>query len=133
MIGLDTNILVRYFAHDDPRQTPIAVRLVDEQLDRHRPGHVSIVTLAELVWVLRSGYDAERELIVEIVGHMLADPRFAIQHPREVWMALDAYRTSAVDFGDALIAALDRAAGSEATVTFDRGASRLPGVRLLSR
>lgn len=132
MIGLDTNILVRYFTHDEPWQTPIAQRLVDEQLDRHRPGHVCVVTLAELVWVLRSGYDAEREVIVAIVEHLLSDPRFSLQHAHEVWTALDVYRSSAVDFADALIAALDRGAGCEQTVTFDRAAGRLPGVHVLS-
>lgn len=132
MIGLDTNILVRYFAHDDPQQTPLAQRLVDEQLDRAHPGHVSVVTLAELVWVLRSVYDAERTTVVNIVNHLLADARFVVQHHLSVWAALDAYRNASIDFGDALIAALDREAGCLETLTFDRGAARIDGVRLLN-
>lgn len=85
MIGLDTNVLVRYFTHDDPRQTPIALRLVDEQLDRHRPGHVCIATLAELVWVLRSGYGAEREVIDWIVrGGAMVVTTPALDSVREV-------------------------------------------------
>lgn len=132
MIGLDTNILVRYFTHDDPRQTPVALQIVNQQLNAHRPGHVSVVTMAELAWVLRSGYDAARDDIVQIFDHLLADPRFAIERRHAVWAALDLYRVSAVDFGDGLIAALDREAGCSETLTFDRRAARLTGMRLLT-
>ena len=95
MIGLDTNILVRYFTHDDPRQTPLARRLIDEQLDHRHPGHVSIVTLAELVWVLRSSYGASKGTVI-------------------------------------VIAALDRGAGCTETLTFDRRAARIEGLRHLN-
>lgn len=132
MTGLDTNILVRYFTHDDARQTALAVRLVDEQLDPTHPGHVSLVTLAELVWLLRTGYGAERETVVGIVNRLLADARFVMQESSSVWAALDAYRNAPIDFGDALIAALNRDAGCLETLTFDRGAARISGVRLLS-
>jgi predicted nucleic-acid-binding protein len=132
LIGLDTNILVRYFTHDDARQTPLAIRLVDEQLDPAQPGHVSLVTLVELVWVLRTGYGAERETVADIVNRLLADARFVMQEPSSVWAALDAYLNAPVDFADALIAALDRDAGCIETLTFDRGAARISGVRLLS-
>ena len=132
MIGLDTDILVRYFTHDDARQTSLALRLVDEQLDPTRPGHISLVTLAELVWVLRTVYGAERETVIDIVSRLLGDARFVTQASSCVWAALDAYRNAPIDFGDALIAALNRDAGCLETLTFDRGAARIAGVRLLN-
>jgi len=132
LIGLDTNILVRYFTHDDARQTPLALRLVDEQLDPAHPGHISLVTLAELVWVLRTVYGAERETVIDIVSRLLGDARFVTQASSSVWAALDAYRNAPIDFGDALIAALNRDAGCLETLTFDRGAARISGVRLLN-
>lgn len=132
MIGLDTNVLVRYFVQDDARQSALAARLVERQLDRAAPGHVSLVALAELVWVMRTRYQASRELVVDIVSRLLGDDRFVVQASSQVWAALDAYRNSVIDFGDTLIAALDRAAGCAHTVSFDRRASRLPGIVMLS-
>lgn len=131
MIGLDTSVLVRYFTHDDARQSPLAVRLIERQLDARQPGHVSLVALAELVWVLRTRYDAAKETVAEIVAHLLADQRFVVQEASAVWAALDGYRHAAIDFGDALIAALDRTQGCSHTVTFDRGAARIEGMTLL--
>ncbi|HCX34201.1 MAG TPA: VapC toxin family PIN domain ribonuclease [Rhodocyclaceae bacterium] len=131
MIGLDTNVLVRYFTHDDTRQSPLAVRLIERQLDARQPGHVSLVGLAELVWVLRTRYDATEETVAEIVAHLLADDRFVVHEASVVSAALDGYRHAAVDFGDALIAALDRTQGCRHTVTFDRGAARIEGMTLL--
>lgn len=132
MIGLDTNILVRYFTHDDARQTPAALRLIDEELGAERPGHISIVVTAELVWVLRSSFGADKDVVVGILYHLLADRRFVVQHREAVWAALDLYKTMPVDFGDSLIAALDRQAGCDLTLNFDRAAARIPGVRQLS-
>jgi predicted nucleic-acid-binding protein len=41
MIGLDTNVLVRYIAQDDPVQSPKAMRLI-ESLAADDPGYVSL-------------------------------------------------------------------------------------------
>ena len=131
MIGLDTSVLVRYFTQDDPRQSPLAVRLIEHELQAQQPGHVSLVALAELAWVLRTRYDAAKDMVADIVAHLLADERFVVQERNAVWSALDGYRHADVDFSDALIAALDRSLGCSHTVTFDRGAARIEGMTLL--
>lgn len=131
MIGLDTNVLLRYFAQDDPKQSLAATQFVEEALGDARPGHVSLVTLAELMWVMRTRFDAPKEASVDIVSRLLGDRRFVVQAAAEVWAALDAYQNLSVDFSDALIAALDRSAGCDHTVTFDHQATRLTGMRLL--
>jgi predicted nucleic-acid-binding protein len=131
LIGLDTNVLLRYFAQDDPGQSPVATRFIEKTLDSNGPGHVSLVTLAELMWVMRTRFDAPKEAAVDVVSRLLGDHRFAVQAAEQVWAALDAYQNFTVDFSDALIAALDRSAGCVHTVTFDHQATRLPGMRLL--
>ncbi len=131
MIGLDTNVLVRYFAHGDARQSRIAVRLIEHELGPHSRGHVSLVALAELVWVLRGSLDAAKDTVVDIVTHLLADDRFVVQSQAAVWAALDAYRHARIDFADALIAALARVQGCDRTLTFDRRAARIDGMSLL--
>jgi len=56
MIGLDTNVLVRYIMQDDAMQSPKASVLI-ESLDADHPGFISLVTVVELYWVLTSCYD----------------------------------------------------------------------------
>ncbi len=131
MIGLDTNVLVRYFAADDHRQSGIARRLIEDSLSAQAKGHVSLVALAELAWVMRSRFGAAKDLVIDIVSHLLSDERFAVQSSAVVWTALDAYRHASIDFADALIAALDRTSGCRHTVTFDRRAARIDGMALL--
>ena len=46
MIGLDTNVLIRYIAQDDAIQTPIATRLF-ESFNSEKPGFISVVALIE--------------------------------------------------------------------------------------
>ncbi len=130
MIGLDTNVLLRYFTHDDVAQSGAASRLIDT-LNANQPAHVSLVTLAELVWVLRCSYDAERPEIARVTTQLLAEDRFAVQDAAAVWSAVDVYQRENIDFADALIAALDRMKGCSHTVTFDKRATRIPGVILL--
>ena len=48
MIGLDTNVLVRYMAQDDPKQSAVATRLIEKELSSAEPGFISLVVLAEL-------------------------------------------------------------------------------------
>ena len=131
MIGIDTNVLVRYFTQDDPVQGPLAQRFVLHTLSPENRGHVSLVCLAELVWVLNSRYRVSIEVIVDAISKLLVDARFLVQDARAVWAALDAYQQGLAEFADALIAALDRQHGCLHTVTFDQRAARLPGMVLL--
>ena len=131
MIGIDTNVLVRYITQDDPAQAALARRFVEKTISPERPGHVSLVVLAELVWVLRTRYGASRGEIVDAVEELLADPRLCVQEADAVWRAVDEYELESVDFADALIAAIDREQGCTHTVTFDKAALRIAGMTLL--
>lgn len=131
MIGVDTNVLVRYFTEDDAAQTPLAVRFIEGTLGAENKGHVSLVTLAELVWVLRSRFAAQVAEISTAVMHLLSDARFAVQDESAAWLALDLYQQDGVDLSDALIAAVNRLHGCTHTVTFDDKATRIPDMKLL--
>jgi len=70
MIGLDTNVLLRYIMQDDPPQSPMATRLV-ESLSSDEPGFVQLVAVVELIWVLSSGYRLTRGQQVEALDLLL--------------------------------------------------------------
>ncbi len=56
MIGLDTNVIVRYIMQDDPVQSRKTSRLVEQRLSSETPGYITLVTLAEVIWVLKIVY-----------------------------------------------------------------------------
>ena len=132
MIGIDTNVLVRYLAQDDPKQSAVATRFIEGSLSVEHPGFVSMITLCEIAWVLAESYGADRKHIREIVERLLATKQLVIERTELVWKALRAWEGVPADFSDALIGQIAIAHGSEKTVTFDRTAARLPGFELLA-
>ncbi len=131
MIGLDTNVLVRYLAQDDAQQARLATRLMERTLSEDEPGYVDHVVLCELGWVLERCYGVERARLADIVEGLLTARQLVVEDADAVWAALRAMRAHGAELADALLAARHRAAGCERTVTFDRRAARLPGMRLL--
>jgi predicted nucleic-acid-binding protein len=130
MIGLDTNVLVRYFAQDDPVQSATAIRLIEHRLTEDEPGYISLVTLAETVWVLRRHYRLGAPDVAQIVQGLLEAPVVVVQSAAEVLVALTAVQEGRGSFSDVLIGALGARAGCSTTLTFDRKAARLPGFSL---
>jgi predicted nucleic-acid-binding protein len=131
MIGLDTNILVRYLAQDDPEQSAKANRIVEHDLTEANPGFVSVVAMTETVWVLERAYGVSDLQIAAAVEEMLQADFLSVECEQEVFTAAAALKEGRGSFADALIAALGEKAGCSWTLTFDRKASRLAGFRLL--
>ena len=127
MIGLDANILVRYLAQDNPVQSPIATELIERRLTGEEPGFVSIVAMAETVWVLKRVYRLKAHAIAAVVETMLQTVSLVVESEREVFLALTALRDGRGEFADALIGALCEKAGCARVLSFDRGTLRLPG------
>ena len=131
MIGLDTNVIVRYLAQDDPKQSAAASRLFERVLAPANPGFVPVVALGKLAWVLAECYGADRARIRQAIDGLLVAKQVAAETPDLVRKALRAWDQSTADLADALIGELARASGADKTVTFDRAAARLPGFELL--
>lgn len=127
MIGLDTNILVRYLAEDDPVQSPKARDIFERRLTEKDPGFVSVVAMAETVWVLDRAYGLSSQEISAAIERMLQTDVLMVENEQEVFTAMVALRSGEGSFADALIGALDTRAGCTRTLTFDHKALRLPG------
>jgi predicted nucleic-acid-binding protein len=133
LIGIDTNVLVRYFTDDEPRQARAARRLIETRLTRAAPGHVNVVTLAEVAWVLQRLYSAGRDEVARVVDSLLTAPNIVVERKALVRRALQAYAgTPASGFSDCLIAQLNGDAGCETTLTFDKRAAKVVGFAWLS-
>lgn len=132
MIGIDTNVLVRFVVQDDPRQAAIASQFIETTLGDDEPGWIASVVLCEFVWVLEAAYGYARNSIAPTLQRLFEIDRFRIEAPSLAWRALDEYRAGA-DFSDALIALANEHEGCGYTATFDRAASRLKQMRMLGR
>lgn len=130
MIGLDTNVLVRYIAQDDPKQSPKATRLI-ESLTVEDPGFVSVVSLIELVWVLSGCYGSTKSEICAVLETLLRTKELAVVQADTVWKALRVFREGKAEFADCLIERSANAAGCSHTATFDRDAAKTCGMKLI--
>ena len=130
MIGLDTNILIRYLTQDDPVQSPKATRVIKRRLSPANMGFVSVVTMAEIVWVLDRAYGLTDQEIAAAIERMLQVDVLAVENEQEVFAAMIALKQGRGTFADALIAELGSRAGCIHTLTFDKKALRLPSFKI---
>jgi predicted nucleic-acid-binding protein len=130
MIGLDTNVLVRYLMQDDPEQAALAARVIDA-LTPEEPGYIPLVVLAETVWVLTRHYKVPRERIADALELLLHARELVVEGAETARAALRIYRDTRVEFADSLIAQSARAAGCSEILTFDERAAAAVGMRLL--
>ena len=131
MIGLDTNVLVRYLAQDDPVQSRKAAALIERRLGEDDPGFVSVVTIVETACVLERSYRLARDEVAAAIERILQVDVIAVESEQEVFTAMIALKEGHGAFADALIGALGAKAGCSRTVTFDRRALRFGGFELL--
>jgi predicted nucleic-acid-binding protein len=132
VIGLDTNVVIRYLTQDDAKQSPIATRLMEKTLSTDDPGFIPLVVLAEIVWVLASLYSVDRAGVADVVSGLLTTEQLRVECAELVWRAKRRYEASKADFSDALIAECSVAAGCKRAVTFDRTAAATSGFELLT-
>jgi len=131
MIGLDTNILIRYLSQDDTVQSAKAREILERRLTPKNPGFVSVVAMVETVWVLDRAYGLTAQEIATAVERLLQVEVLAIENEQEVFTAMVALKQGHGSFEDALIAELGARAGCTRTLTFDRKALRLPSFELV--
>ena len=130
MIGLDTNVLVRYLAQDDRSQSARATRLIERELSEGEPAHIGLVVLVETCWVLKRLYGATADELYQTVIDLLETRQFVIEQRALVQRAVLRRGGAAGDLADALIVegALD--VGCARIVTFDKKGVRV-GMELL--
>ncbi|MFC4336724.1 PIN domain-containing protein [Salininema proteolyticum] len=132
MIGIDTNILVRYITQDDPVQARCANSVIDS-LTEDSPGYITSAVAVELYWVLTKAkaYRYPPKDALRAMRTVLSAREIELESGETILEALSTAEDTGADFGDALIAAAGRLAGCRYTATFDRSAAAKVGMRLL--
>jgi predicted nucleic-acid-binding protein len=131
VIGIDTNVLVRYFIEDDPAQSRLTDSFI-HSLSSAEPGWVSQATILEFAWIMKSVRRLDRKTIAVTIDKLTMLDSIVVERADIVDKALLRYRNGKAEFVDCLIAASGRAAGCSKTVTFDKLAARDAGMELLA-
>lgn len=127
MLGIDTNVLVRFLVRDDEAQFEKTRKLIKREVAAGSAVLVNQLVLLETEWVLRSRYSLPKNLIIQAISGLLDASDVRFEDEPAVEEALFIWKDSAADFADCLIGAKNRRLGCRATATFDTKASKLPG------
>jgi len=130
MIGIDTNVLVRYIMQDDPKQSPKASALI-ESLNADNPGFITLVSIVELYWVLTTSYGLTGQQVKQVLEVLLRTKQVIVDRADQVLRALRVFNDGKADFADCLIERTAAAAGCGQTMTFDVGATKHAGMTLI--
>jgi predicted nucleic-acid-binding protein len=122
MIGLDTNILVRYLAQDDEKQSKLVTKLIEKKYDKDNYCFINHIVLCELVWVLQGAYKVDKQKTINIIEQLLHTSQFTCQAPDIIWSALKNYRNGSADFADYITSSINKHQGCEHTLSFDKKA-----------
>lgn len=132
MIGIDTNVIIRYLVQDDKAQARRASHLMERELTPQSPGFINLTTLCEIVWVLCRSYKVDKTSQIQILDGLLTTKQLVVEDVAVAWKALRAYEVGNADFSDAIIAQVNAKYGCEKTVTFDKKAGKLECMELMS-
>jgi predicted nucleic-acid-binding protein len=118
VIGLDTNVLARYYlgGHDVDAATARQQQAARRLLEGGQPLHVAKTVLLELEWVMRGAYGSTRAQFAGVLDHLLASPQVSVEDRLSVEAALAGHRNG-LDFADALHHATYR--GCDRMASFD--------------
>jgi predicted nucleic-acid-binding protein len=125
MLGIDTNVLVRYLVRDDEAQFEVASRLIRREVGADEAIFVSLPVLLETEWVLRSRYALKKTVVAATFSQLLDTAELQFEDEPAIEECLRYWKDSTASFADCLIGAHNRRQGCRATATFDTKASKL--------
>jgi predicted nucleic-acid-binding protein len=131
MMGLDTNVLVRYLVQDDEAQCKIVNRELERAVLDGERFVISPIVLCELVWVLETAYSCSKNEVIDILEKVLRTAQFEILEKDAVWGAWDDYRDAKGDFSDYYVGRRHCQAGVDVTLTFDKALKKSAQFRVL--
>jgi predicted nucleic-acid-binding protein len=126
VIGLDTNVLVRYLTRDDEQRFAAVQAAFAHIQGSEETLFISLPVLLETVWVLQRPYKLSKEQLALTIQALLESPQLVIEEEALIEAALHDFIHDQADFADCLIGLRNREVGCSYTLTFDREAGQLP-------
>lgn len=125
MIGIDTNILIRYLTNDDEQQSAEVLKLLEQYSGIESSIYINNIVLCEVVWVLEAAYEYPTQDIIHALKLVLQTPEFAFEnHVNIVKVLYDYEQSNGADFSDILISITNIDKGCIATYSFDKKACK---------
>lgn len=125
MIGLDTNVIIRYLTQDDPLQSELANQVITRSINQGEWLWVSQITLCETIWVLERAYKLSKEEIIDILHILMQTQELVFEMHDVIWRAIQDYKMcKTVGFADCLIGRQNASNDCQFTYTFDKDASK---------
>lgn len=124
LLWVDANVLLRFLTGDPPDLAERARRLVARAEQGEVTLRLTILMVAEMVWVLGSFYNYPRERIAEVLLPLVIADGVAVDDHDRVVGALTRMAAHNVDFVDAYLAELARATNG-VIASFDHDFRRL--------
>ena len=132
MIGLDTNVLIRYIVQDDEQQAKLATDLIENECSKENYCFINEVTLCEVVWVLKRAYHYDKTIILNVINGILTSNEIRVASQQQAWIAYYDYEEGSADFSDYFIAQLNKKFGCTVTISFDKKACGHENFKFLS-
>ncbi len=123
MIGIDTNILVRYLTCDDEVQSKQATNLMNEYSAEKI--FINNIVLCELIWVLERGYKYSKTEIISVLRAISTTIEFVFEDHNILWLSINEYEKTNADFSDILLGKINTKNGCTRSYTFDQSAGQL--------
>jgi predicted nucleic acid-binding protein len=122
---LDTNVVIRHLTGDPParaRRAGAFLATADELL-------VPDLVVAEVVYVLESFYEVERDRVAELVRAVIGFPAVVVIDEPLLLRALEVYEIDRIDFAEAYLVASAEASGVGKIASFDHSLDRVATVQ----
>ena len=125
MLGIDTNVLVRFLVQDDQAQFEKARKLIKREVAAGNKVFINLLVLMETEWVLRSRYAIPKSRILDVFSGLLEATDIQLEDEAVLEETLYTWKDTTADFADCLIGARNRRLNCRATATFDAKAAKL--------
>lgn len=128
MIGIDTNVLVRYLLDDKSVQGKKANELIERAAQKNEEIWICNIVLIETVWVMESSYKTRRTELVGILNQLFSVKHFSWEDRENAIIALqDFSEYPKTDYADCFIGRVNESFGCKHTLTFDKACVRSLG------
>ena len=131
MIGVDTNVLLRFALEDDAKQTRAARSFLEDSDRADQPAVICPVALVEFVWTLTRRHRFSQDEVLDLLDALTDSGHVVFSEDGRTGSCLEQWRRGDADLPDYLIAASNLQVGARTTVTFDKMAAEEPGFSLL--
>ena len=127
MIGIDTNVLLRWLVRDQLMGEPALAQseALSALFDKSEEAFfINEIVVVEIAWVLKQRARLPKARIAEIIWGLLNLENAVVKDREILSAALQTYSEFPGDFSDHLIGEINSRNGCRTTMTFDKAASK---------